>query len=160
VVSGKDSFTKMSDQRNLWIWCWLGVPGRRGILNWKNGGIAALPTRQASGSGRHQSSGQIWTLEDGSVHLATRNSSRQGTRTCLARVYALIIGQYSQALHNHMEANDKWNNINKGSNMIGVLELIQNCMTQCQMCQKPVHTSIDAEAQVYAFHQCALTNNE
>jgi hypothetical protein len=66
-----------------------------------------------------------------------------------ARVYALIIGQCSQALRNHMEANNEWNNINEGSNVIGVLKLIQNCMTQCQMCQKPVHTLMDAEAQVY-----------
>ncbi len=41
--------------------------------------------------------------------------------------------------------------INEASNVIGVLQLIQNCMTQCQMRQKPVHSLMDAEAQVYAF---------
>jgi hypothetical protein len=66
------------------------------------------------------------------------------------RVYVLIMGQCSQALRNRMEANDEWNNINEGSNVIKVLQLIQNCMSQL----------MEAEAQVYAFHQCALANNE
>jgi hypothetical protein len=68
-----------------------------------------------------------------------------------ARVYALVIGQCSQALCNCMEANNQWSMINKASNVIGVLQLIQNCMTQCQTWQKPVHSLMDVEAQVYAF---------
>jgi hypothetical protein len=35
-----------------------------------------------------------------------------------ARVYALVIGQCSQALCNRMEANDQWSTINKASNVI------------------------------------------
>jgi hypothetical protein len=50
-----------------------------------------------------------------------------------------------------MEANNQWSMINEASNVIGVLQLIQNCMTQCQTRQKPVHSLMDAEAQVYAF---------
>ena len=77
-----------------------------------------------------------------------------------ARVYALVIGQCSQALRNRMEANNQWSAINEASNVIGVLQLIQNCMTQCQTQQKPVHSLMDVEAQVYAFRQRALTDNE
>jgi hypothetical protein len=59
-----------------------------------------------------------------------------------------------------MEANNQWSMINKASNVIGVLQLIQNCMTQRQMWQKPVHSLMDAEAQVYAFRHHALADNE
>jgi hypothetical protein len=58
------------------------------------------------------------------------------------RVYVLIMGQCSQALRNRVEANDEWNNINEGSNVIRVPQLIQNCMSQL----------MEAEAQVYALH--------
>jgi hypothetical protein len=76
-------------------------------------------------------------------------------RRCIsARVYALIIGQCSQALRNRMEANKQWSDINDDSNVIGVLELIQNCMTQHQTRQKPVHTLMEAEAQPSV---CVLT---
>jgi hypothetical protein len=77
-----------------------------------------------------------------------------------ARVDALVIGQCSQTLCNHMGANNQWRTINEASNVIGVLQLIQNCKIQCQTQQKPVHLLMDVEAQVYAFQQRALTDNK
>jgi hypothetical protein len=41
-----------------------------------------------------------------------------------------------------------------------LLQLIQNCMTQRQTRQKPVHTLMDAEAQVFGFRQKTLADNE
>ena len=46
------------------------------------------------------------------------------------RVYALVLGQCSQALHNWMEASEQWGHINNASNMMELLQLIQNCMIQ------------------------------
>ncbi len=61
------------------------------------------------------------------------------------RVYAVIIGQCSQALCNQMEANEEWDHINNESNIIDLLQLIQNCMIQWEMRQKPIHTLMDAK---------------
>ena len=44
--------------------------------------------------------------------------------------------------------------------MMGLLQLIQNCMIQRQTCHKPIHSLLDAEAQVYSFKQKTLPNNE
>ena len=76
------------------------------------------------------------------------------------RVYALVLGQCSQALWNRMEASKTWGHINEASNVMGLLQLIQNCMIQCQTHQKPIHSLLDAEVQVYGFKRKTLTNNE
>ena len=76
------------------------------------------------------------------------------------RVYALVLGQCSQALWNRMEASDMWDGINESSNVMKLLQLIQNCMIQCQTHQKPIHSLLDTEVQVYGFKQMTLLNNE
>ena len=75
------------------------------------------------------------------------------------RVYALFLGQCSQALRNWMEASKTWDHINDALDMMGLLQLIQNCMIQCPIWQKPIHSLLDTEAQVYGFKQKALPNN-
>ena len=55
-----------------------------------------------------------------------------------------------------MEASDTWGHINDASNVMGLLQLIQNCMIQRQTRQKPIHSLLDAEAQVYGFKQKTL----
>jgi hypothetical protein len=60
-----------------------------------------------------------------------------------------------------MEANEsRWSHINEDSNVMGLLQLIQACMIQCQTCQKLAHSLLDAETQVYTFKQRSLANNE
>lgn len=64
--------------------------------------------------------------------MAHRNYEKQAKvrqRNSL-RVYVLIIGQCSQALCNQMEANEEWECIKDKSNVMDILQLIQNCMTQ------------------------------
>ena len=76
------------------------------------------------------------------------------------RVYALVLGQCSQALYNQMEASKQRGHINDASNMMELLQLIQNCMIQHQTQQKPIHSLLDAEVQVYGFKQKNLPNNK
>ena len=76
------------------------------------------------------------------------------------KVYALILGQCSQALRNQMEASDTSSGINETSDVMKLLQLIQNCMIQCQTRQKPVHSLLYAEAQVYGFKQKTFPNNK
>jgi hypothetical protein len=45
------------------------------------------------------------------------------------RIYALTLGQCSQALCNRMEAHQGWTDIDVASNVIGVLTIVQVCMT-------------------------------
>jgi hypothetical protein len=59
-----------------------------------------------------------------------------------------------------MEANKRWSCINKDSDVMALLQLVQNCMIQHQTGQKLTHSLINAETQVYAFKQWSLTNNE
>ena len=59
-----------------------------------------------------------------------------------------------------MEANEEWERINDESNVMDLLQLIQSCMTQRQTRQHPIHTLLDAEAQIYSFKQKNLADNE
>jgi hypothetical protein len=76
------------------------------------------------------------------------------------RVYALLIKQCSQALHNRMEASKRWEHINTDSDVMELLHLIQGCMIQCQTRQKPVHSLFDAETRIFQFKQKGLPNND
>jgi hypothetical protein len=64
--------------------------------------------------------------------MACHNYEKQLEARCCnsSMVYALIISQCSQALHNQMEASEEWIHINEESNVMDLLQLIQNCMTQ------------------------------
>jgi hypothetical protein len=77
-----------------------------------------------------------------------------------SQVYALVIGQCSQALWNRMEASKRWNHINEASDIMELFQLVQNCMIQQQTCQKLIHSLLDTEAQVYSFRQKDLMNNK
>jgi hypothetical protein len=59
-----------------------------------------------------------------------------------------------------MEASERWTHINEASNVMDLLQLIHSCMIQRQTRQKPTHSLLDAETQVYAFKQQSLANNE
>jgi hypothetical protein len=60
-----------------------------------------------------------------------------------------------------MEANKRWGHINETSDVsMELLQLVQNCMIQHHTCQKPIHSLLDAKAQVYTFKQQILANNE
>jgi hypothetical protein len=85
--------------------------------------------------------------------MACRNYEKLSEARCRnsSRVYALIISQCLQVLHNCMEASEEWNCINEESNVMDLLQLIQKYMMQRQTRQKPVHTLMDAEAQVFTF---------
>jgi type IV secretory pathway TrbF-like protein len=81
--------------------------------------------------------------------MACRNYEKQAKawwHQNSSRIYAVIIRQCSQALHNWMEANEEWDHINNESNIIDLLQLIQNCMTQWQTRQNPILTLMDAKA--------------
>ena len=77
-----------------------------------------------------------------------------------SRVFALILGQCSQALRNRMEAHARWSQINEASDVMALLQLVQNCMIQRQTRQEPVHSLFDAESHIYGFRQKGLPNNE
>ena len=74
------------------------------------------------------------------------------------RVYALVLGQCSQALCNQMETSKHWGHINDALDMMELLQLVQNCMIQHQTQQKPIHSLLDAEAQVFSFKQKTVLN--
>jgi uncharacterized membrane protein YgcG len=94
--------------------------------------------------------------------MARRTFEKQteARRRNSSRVYALVLGQCSQALRNRMEAHDSWARINEQSGVMELLQLIQTCMIQRQTRQKPTHSLFEAESQVYAFKQRTLANNE
>jgi hypothetical protein len=64
------------------------------------------------------------------------------------RIYSLTLGQCSQALQNRMEAHRDWTTTDEASNVIGLLTIVQVCMTLGQTRKHEVHSLFDAEALV------------
>jgi hypothetical protein len=64
--------------------------------------------------------------------MARRTFEKQteARRRNSSRVYALVIGQCLQALCNCMEVHERWGHINKQSDVMELLQLIQTCMIQ------------------------------
>ena len=84
------------------------------------------------------------------------------------RVFALLLGQCSQALRNRMEPHDDWHNINLTSDVIELLKLIQSCMSHKQTRKDPDHAVVDpdpdhavvvADLMLYRFTQNNLPDN-
>jgi hypothetical protein len=98
---------------------------------------------------------ELWKMPHRIFEKQTKARHRNSSR-----VFALVIGQCLQALHNQMEANKCWGWINEASDVMALLQLVQHCMIQRQTRQKPTHTLLDAETQVYAFKQQHLANNK
>ena len=153
VVSGKDTFAKTTREIAEYVGCKFDDAGefRTGMVEMR---LTPL-TEPAPPTDDNQIRFELWKM-------ARRAHEKQTeARRCNSyRVYALVLGQCSQALCNRMEASNTWGHINDASNVMGLLQLIQNCMIQHQTRQKPIHSLLDAEAQVYGCKQKTLPNNE
>lgn len=149
MISGKDTFAKMTQE--IAEYAGQEFEFRTGMVNMR------LPTLVEPSAPMDDTpiSFELWKM-------AQRNFEKQ-TKAChqnSSRVYGLVIAQCSQALRNWMEAIDTWNHINKSSNIMELLQLIQNCMIQRQTQQKPIHSLLNTEMQVYSFKQKGLVNNK
>ena len=69
------------------------------------------------------------------------------------------MGQCSQALRNRLEAHAEWDNINTQTEVIGLLRIIQGCMTQKQTRKNEVHSLVEAEALVFSYKQGRNTSD-
>jgi hypothetical protein len=99
---------------------------------------------------------KIWKLArrtyDKKVDARDRNEQR---------IYSLTLGQCSQALRNRMEAHHDWTTTDKASNVIGLLTIVQVCMTLSQTRKHEVHSLFDAKALVLSYKQSkTLSNHE
>ena len=75
------------------------------------------------------------------------------------QIYALTLGQCSQALRNQMEAHHDWTAIDEAPKVIGMLRTIQICMTLCQTRKHEVHSLFGGEAFMLNYKQSKQTLN-
>ena len=153
VVSGKDTFAKTTREIAEYVGHEFDDAGefRTGMVEMR---LVPL-TEPAPPTDDNQIRFELWKM----AHRAYEKQT-EAHRCNSYRVYALVLGQCSQALHNRMEASNTWGHINDASDIMGLLQLIQNCMIQCRTCQKPIHSLLDTEVQVYGCKQKTLRNNE
>ena len=144
-MSGKDTFAKTTREIAEYVGHEFDDTGkfRTGMVEMR---LTPLTEPMAPTAG-DQVAFELWKMARRSYEKQTEAHCRNSYR-----VYALVLGQCSQALQNRMEASENWNRINEASDIMGLLQLIQNCMIQCQTRQKPIHSLLEAEAQVYGFN--------
>ena len=153
VVSGKDTFAKTTREIAEYVGREFDDAGefRTGMVEMRLPPLTEPPPPAADTPINFE----LWKMARRTFEKHTEARRRNSSR-----VYALVIGQCSQALRNRMEADERWGRINDASDVMELLQLIQNCMIQRQTRQKPTHSLLDAEVQVYAFKQQNLANNE
>jgi len=86
---------------------------------------------------------KTWELD-----LKEHRKKVESRKTNSDLVYALILGQCSQAMRNRLEAHEAW-----ATDVIGLLEMLQQCMGEKATHQYPIQMQADAEERVYAFWQ-------
>jgi hypothetical protein len=153
VVSGKDTFAKMTREIAEYVgWEFDDTREfRTGMVEMR---LAAL-VEPAPPEDNTPMNFELWKMAHPTFEKQTKTRCQNSSR-----VFALVIRQCLQALHNQMEANKHWGWINEASDVMALLQLVQHCMIQRQTRQKPTHTLLDAETQVYAFKQRHLANNK
>jgi hypothetical protein len=153
VISGKDTFAKTTREIAEYVGREFEDAGefRTGMVEMELTPLVE-PTAPTSSDAV---SFELWKME-----RRAYEKRKEARRRNSYRVYALVLGQCSQAIRNRMEASEQWASINDASDVMELLKLIQNCMIQRQTRQKPIHSLLDAEAQVYGFRQRTLPNNE
>jgi hypothetical protein len=75
------------------------------------------------------------------------------------RIYGLILGQCSPAIRSRMEAHADWIRTDAASDVMGLLGIIQQCMTSRQTRKHAIHSLFDAEALVLKYTQGKTTSN-
>jgi hypothetical protein len=137
VISGKDTFAKTTREIAEYVGREFDDTGEfhTGMVDMR------LPplTEQAPPADGTPINFELWKMARRTFEKQTEARRRNSSR-----VYALIIGQCYQALCNRMEANERWSCINEASDVMELLQLVQNCMIQCQTHQKPTHSLLDA----------------
>jgi type II secretory pathway pseudopilin PulG len=153
VVTGKDTFAKTTREIAEYVGREFDDAGefRTGMVEMSLPPIVE-PAAPEDGSPINF---ELWKMARRTFEKQTEARRRNSSR-----VYALVIGQCSQALRNRIEAHERWGRVNEQSDVMELLQLIQTCMIQRQTRQKPTHSLLDAETQVYAFKQRSLANNE
>jgi len=76
------------------------------------------------------------------------------------QIFPIVLGQCNPAMHNHMEVDEQWEDINNACNVIRMLCLIQNCEVQQQTRRNDDQTLLEAISKVYNCKQGTASNSE
>jgi hypothetical protein len=147
MVTNKDTFTKTTREIAEYLSCEYDDVGkfRTGMVDMQLPELVE-PVPPAD-------PGNVVAIELWKLLRRTYGKKSEIRRKNSERVYALVLGQCSQALRNRMEAHDDWECINTDSNVMELLEPIQTCMMQQQTRRYSIHTLYAGTSQVYAFCQ-------
>jgi hypothetical protein len=134
VISGKDTFTKTTREIAKYVGRESDDAGEfcTGMVEMR---LPAL-TKPATPVDGTPINFELWKMARRTFEKQTEARRRNSSR-----VYALIIGQCSQALRNRMEASERWSGINKDSDVMALLQFIKNCMIQRQTRQKSTQST-------------------
>ena len=69
------------------------------------------------------------------------------------KIYALILGQCTQAMVDRLEASEEYEDVNNSNDPVELLKLIRSCIYQKHVTKKPVHAFIDAEYALLTLRQ-------
>ena len=140
VTAGKDTFLKTTQKIAEYVGRKYSDAGEY-HLAMINLNLPALVEPQLPADAANVMAVEIWKMA-----RRTYNKKMEARDRNEQRNYALTLEKCSQALHNRMEAHHDWTAIDEASNVIGLLTIVQVCMTLRQTRKHEVHLLFDAEA--------------
>ena len=123
VTAGKDAFLKTMRKITEYVGREYSDAGeyRLAMINLN---LPALVEPQLPADVANMMAVEIWKMA-----RCTYNKKMEARGHNEQQIYALTLGQCSQALRNRMEAHHDWTAIDEASNVIGLLTIVQVCMT-------------------------------
>jgi hypothetical protein len=142
VTTGKDTFLKTTQKIAEYVGREYRDTGeyRLAMINLN---LPALVEPQPPADVANVMAVEIWKMA-----RCTYNKKIEAHYCNKQRIYALTLRQ-----RNQMEAHQDWTDIDEASNVIGLLTIVQVCMTLRQTRKHEVHSLFDAEAFVLTYKQ-------
>jgi hypothetical protein len=153
VTAGKDTFIKTTRKITEYVGREYSGAGdyRLAMINLN---LPALVKLQLPADVANVMAVDIWKMS-----RSTYNKKMEAHDRNEQRIYALTLGQCSQACCNQMKAHHDWTAIDEALIVIGLLTIVQVCMTLRQTRKHEVHSLFDTEAFVLNYKQSKQTSS-
>ena len=113
------------------------------------------------GDGKSTSTADPADLERHKLEAKTSHDEETALKRNLKRVFALILGQCSPTIRDRMEASPDWEAIDRDSDTLELLKLIQKSLCNQATTKKELHAQTEAETAFHRFTQGRhMTNSD
>ena len=98
-------------------------------------------------------------LEEWKIALRANHKKLETRNKNVKKAFALVLGQCSRTIRDRIEAHEDWATINQGSDLMGLLGIIQNSMYTRATRRKDTQAMLEAAERLAKFKQTERMSN-